>query len=886
MVYHRILPVVEPSLVGNQYAYRRARGTEHHLVFMQDRIHRTLLRGHFAYVASFDIARAFDEVSHAQLISALEEYGIDVFSRRLIHRWIVGRTFIVKHTAPQGVFYGAKVTITSGLPQGGVLSPLLWLMVFYTLPSDLHKARKERGDDTTAYLDLIFADDVTTIVTAPTLETHQRRSRNNIMDVRAGVGKRLLRLQDTKTVNMLYRPEVLPQGVYRRSPPLSYFTTRTRLRIQFTREARVIADMLDFDPEDTIPHIVDERSGTEGFPYPVADEMAILGITFDPHMTLDAHFKVLLAKAQLRQGILTRVARTSWGLETTILKVTHDALLTSLLRYGLVVMGSCIPDDLMDKLDTQIINVAARRIVGLPITTRVEALHFIAGTHSSRNLYSYHCAVFLHSTLVCHGSGLRGQIQKEICALLRINTLEPQVKEVAVDLERTFLADFSGVPTSILEGIRWIGYQYQTPPNWTEVQKINSSHFVHAPEFRRAAFRRRQTYEFNQTHSWLDVGLQLLRRSGWSPECSQAHTVNIRKALPPDGMSANFFPGGLMSNEEVEDATTEQNEQNAKNPRPMVRVCASEVCVDKLYATNVVLSVEAQVQFCSGFVHGENIGVGTPAYVHEAVVLHAIRVLRELMASIPSINLGGVRISAGNALVNYQIRTWMQTGQCHLQSTAASGLIADIQSMPQWLHTRTVLHPMFLPDGMEQEREKKDLQVELLLRLAEHFRASVLTLQTEEWWEKIPKLPLTTLEIKELLTHWELADEQRILWGLAAMNSASAKIMTMMGLIRSVVAEAFVLLRGKRLQQVTLASVLSATRYKVLTESKIHPTKCPRTYCYAQDSFDHMLQCYGLTEFIQKGDGAAPFLARMPRVVAIPPGHRAIPYQTGHGVDP
>ena len=67
IIYHRILPAIEPRLFKNQYAYRRPRGTEHHLVSLQDRIRRELLRGRLVYIISFDVAGAFDTVAHGQL---------------------------------------------------------------------------------------------------------------------------------------------------------------------------------------------------------------------------------------------------------------------------------------------------------------------------------------------------------------------------------------------------------------------------------------------------------------------------------------------------------------------------------------------------------------------------------------------------------------------------------------------------------------------------------------------------------------------------------------------------------------------------------------------------------------------------------------------------
>ena len=182
-------------------------------------------------------------------------------------------------------------------------------------------------------------------------------------------------------------------------------------------------------------------------------------------MTLDAHFRTILAKAQLRQGILSWAARTTWGLETTIpawsatlltndlrrkttrgrakpratgharlawratrdgprdaygrrgalrRKATRDALLTNVVGHGLISSGSCIPDDLLNRLDTQAINVAARRLSGLPRITRIEALRSASGTHSSRNHYAHHCALFLHSTLMCAARGVRGHGEESV----------------------------------------------------------------------------------------------------------------------------------------------------------------------------------------------------------------------------------------------------------------------------------------------------------------------------------------------------------------------------------------------------------------------------------------------------------------------------------------
>ena len=150
IVYRRLLPLVEPKLHPGQYAYRRARGAEHHLSSLMDLVQRTLLRGHFAYVVSFDVAGAFDTVSHAGLMSVIRAFNVDPYPCRFLQNWIGGRLFEVKYKSPHGTYYGPPTPIRAGLPQGGVLSPLLWLMYFNGLPEELRRSREARGDDAQA----------------------------------------------------------------------------------------------------------------------------------------------------------------------------------------------------------------------------------------------------------------------------------------------------------------------------------------------------------------------------------------------------------------------------------------------------------------------------------------------------------------------------------------------------------------------------------------------------------------------------------------------------------------------------------------------------------------------------------------------------------------
>ena len=53
-----------------------------------------------------------------------------------------------------------------------------------------------------------------------------------------------------------------------------------------------------------------------------------LGVAFDKYMFLDGHFGRLFDNAQVRQGVLARVAQTRWVLETGELRITRSAVMT------------------------------------------------------------------------------------------------------------------------------------------------------------------------------------------------------------------------------------------------------------------------------------------------------------------------------------------------------------------------------------------------------------------------------------------------------------------------------------------------------------------------------------------------------------------------------
>ena len=127
-VSQRLAPAVEKGLGPGQFAYRGERGTEFHLLQVYGLVCEEIEKGKFAYLAAADIDGAFDNVPHDVLVASSVGAGADRFLCRYVAKWFQRRTFGVKLTTPAGVFISGWRPMSRGLPQGGVLSPLLWLV--------------------------------------------------------------------------------------------------------------------------------------------------------------------------------------------------------------------------------------------------------------------------------------------------------------------------------------------------------------------------------------------------------------------------------------------------------------------------------------------------------------------------------------------------------------------------------------------------------------------------------------------------------------------------------------------------------------------------------------------------------------------------------------
>ena len=101
-------------------------------------------------VIVMDFSKAFDKVCHSKLISKLHSYGICGKTNNWIKAFLNDRTQSVLVEGESSL----PVSVDSGVPQGSVLGPCLFLYYINDIPEGLQSTVRLFADDTIVYIAL------------------------------------------------------------------------------------------------------------------------------------------------------------------------------------------------------------------------------------------------------------------------------------------------------------------------------------------------------------------------------------------------------------------------------------------------------------------------------------------------------------------------------------------------------------------------------------------------------------------------------------------------------------------------------------------------------------------------------------------------------------
>ena len=142
-------------LTPQQHGSRQAHSCETQLIQTVHDFTTSLNNNTQTDVVIMDFSKAFDVVPHNRLLLKLSQYGIDGSINRWIGSFLKGR----KQRVVIGGDHSNWATVDSGVPQGTVLGPLLFLVYINDLPQNINSTVRLFADDCVIYKEIKSSQD-------------------------------------------------------------------------------------------------------------------------------------------------------------------------------------------------------------------------------------------------------------------------------------------------------------------------------------------------------------------------------------------------------------------------------------------------------------------------------------------------------------------------------------------------------------------------------------------------------------------------------------------------------------------------------------------------------------------------------------------------------
>lgn len=149
----------------SQYGFRKNHSTDYAAIELIDKVIHDLDNGDNPLSVFIDLSKAFDTIDHSILIAKLEYYGFNSKSLQLMISYLSNRYQYVDYNETQS----SVLKITTGVPQGSILGPLLFIIYMNDIISTCN-----------IFYPILYADDTTLTTTLKTLSSPDQSVSSNI----------------------------------------------------------------------------------------------------------------------------------------------------------------------------------------------------------------------------------------------------------------------------------------------------------------------------------------------------------------------------------------------------------------------------------------------------------------------------------------------------------------------------------------------------------------------------------------------------------------------------------------------------------------------------------------------------------------------------------
>ena len=162
-VHKQIITFLEENnlIYSHQFGFRNKMCTEDAVILLLDSIRQKVDKGNMFGACFVDLSKAFDTISHSNLLTKLPGYGIHGRELAWFTDYLFHRKAMVQYKQARADLFN----ITSGVPQGSILGPLPFLLLFNDLVDVVKHAQVLKyADDTVVYISVKNVKDISNLL--------------------------------------------------------------------------------------------------------------------------------------------------------------------------------------------------------------------------------------------------------------------------------------------------------------------------------------------------------------------------------------------------------------------------------------------------------------------------------------------------------------------------------------------------------------------------------------------------------------------------------------------------------------------------------------------------------------------------------------------------